>query len=236
VLDWVPIPGGGFQMGSDQGDSDETPVHEVDVPGLEMLRREVTLDQYAECVGAGQCPEPGTAGDCYWYDPWYGDHPVNCVDWSQAAAFCEWVGARLPSEAEWEHAARSAGQQIVYPWGDEQASCSLAVMDDFFHSDGCDSGGPLEVCSRPEGNTEQGLCDMAGNVWEWVRDWYHPDYEGAPADGSAWEEPLGSARVARGGGFASHADALRAANRVEMGPAYQDEGLGFRCAREGGAP
>jgi formylglycine-generating enzyme required for sulfatase activity len=229
-LTWVSIPGGTFQMGSTEGYSDELPVHGVTVPAFEMLETEVTVAQYAECVTSSACTEPGTGTYGNWNDPGYEDHPVNYVDWSQAVAFCQWVGGRLPSEAEWEYAARSGGQDIDYPWGDETATCDYAVM--YGTTDyGCDTGRTWAVCSKTAGNTDQGLCDMAGNVWEWVQDWYHSSYTGAPADGSAWEVPSGSGRVNRGGSFYDDADTLRAARRGVNYPSFQYADLGFRCAR-----
>ncbi|MFO8071276.1 MAG: formylglycine-generating enzyme family protein [Polyangia bacterium] len=225
---WVSIPGGVFQMGSTEGNSNETPVHEVTVPGFEMTKTEVTVSQYAECVAASVCSEPDTGSDCNWNESGYEDHPVNCVDWNQAVAFCEWVGGRLPSEAEWEYAARGGGQDITYPWGDETATCDYAVMYD--GGNGCGTGRTWSVCSKTAGNTDQGLCDMAGNVWEWVQDWYHSDYTGAPTDGSAWEDS-GSSRVLRGGGFDFVAVYLRAAVRDGGYPSAQTGVLGCRCAR-----
>ena len=114
---------------------------------------------------------------------------MNCLDWQQAVDFCAWAGGRLPSEAEWEYAARSGGpsSSYKYPWGNDAATCTYAVMDDGGY--GCGTGRTWSVCSKPAGNTSQGLCDMSGNVWEWVEDWYHGDYTGAPTDGSAWVSP-----------------------------------------------
>jgi iron(II)-dependent oxidoreductase len=222
-------------MGSDSSAyDDEKPEHLVTVPTFEMTRTEITVRQYGECVTAGSCTEPGTGTLANWNDPGYEDHPVNYVDWQQAVAFCTWAGGRLPSEAEWEYAARSGGQNITYPWGNDAPTCTYAVMYNRFPMGdlGCNTGRTWAVCSKEAGNTEQGLCDMAGNLYEWVQDWHHEDYSGAPIDGSAWEVPSGSDRVTRGGsGWDFFGDFLRAAFRVPVPPASQFNDTSFRCAR-----
>ncbi len=183
--DWVFIEGGTFEMGS-HGEH-EQPIHTVNVPSFEMWRTEVTVAQLARCWCAGECEPAGTAEEtCNWERPDREAHPVNMVSWDDSLVFCSWVGGRLPSEAEWEYAARSGGQDIKYPWGDHMANCDLAVMDDGGY--GCGEGHTWPVCSKPDGNTDQGLCDMSGNLKELVQDTYHDNYEGAPTDGSA--EPV----------------------------------------------
>ena len=114
-------------------------------------------------------------------------------------------------------------------WGNDAATCRYAVMRE--GGDGCGEGTTQRVCSRPEGNTEQGLCDMAGNVREWVQDWFHSDYEGAPDDGSAWNDGSGS-RVNRGGSFNKTAENLRAANRTQQVPTEERDTVGVRCAKD----
>ncbi|MBP8971341.1 formylglycine-generating enzyme family protein, partial [Myxococcota bacterium] len=134
------------------------------------------------------------------------------------------------SEAEWEYAARSGGRDWKYPWGNENATCERAVMDDG-SGNGCGRRSTWPVCSKPKGNTTQGLCDMAGNVWEWVQDWCHYSYNGAPTDGSAWEKPTGSRRVVRGGSWNGDAGFVRAAFRNGVDPRFRFSNLGFRLAR-----
>jgi len=228
-LTWVQIQGGTYMMGSDTGNAYEQPVHQVTVPDFEMTMTDVTVEKYAACVDAGACTAPDTGSYCNWEVAGREDHPVNCVDWFQAVDCCAWAGGRLPSEAEWEYAARSEGQDITYPWGDETATCQYAVMDD--GGNGCGEDRTWPVCSKPAGNTDQGLCDMAGNVWEWVQDWYHDSYDGAPDDGSAWESPAGTYRVLRGGCWSNDADYLRASVRLRDDPPLRRSGDGFRCAR-----
>lgn len=229
TLDWIEIEGGAFQMGSDSRQSDEQPVHVVTVLGFEMTKTEITVTEYRTCVTAGACTAAGSGSDCNWDDPGYEDHPVNCVTWQQARDFCTWTGGRLPSESEWEYTARSRGQSCNFPWGDDPASCTFAVMD--VGGDGCGMYRTWPVCSKPEGNSQQGLCDLAGNVWELVEDWYHDGYTSAPSDGSAWLDPPGSARVIRGGCFAYNDYDLAATERDSHDPFTPHVYVGFRCAR-----
>ncbi|HHW97862.1 MAG TPA: SUMF1/EgtB/PvdO family nonheme iron enzyme [Oligoflexales bacterium] len=233
-LEWVRISGGSFSMGSNDGDSygDEEPVHRVTVPTFEMTKTQVTVEQYKACVNAGACTAPDTGGSCNWGQSDRGKHPINCVDWHQAQAYAKWAGGRLPSEAEWEYAARSGGRDWKYPWSNEEATCDRAVMDDG-SGNGCGRGNTTwPVCSKPRGNTTHGLCDMAGNVYEWAQDWYHDSYSGAPTDGSAWEKPTGSIRVRRGGAWPAGARGVRAAFRDSNSPGIRIASLGFRLARD----
>jgi formylglycine-generating enzyme required for sulfatase activity len=235
-LTWVRFPGGTFEMGGDNGEPDERPVHAVTVRSFELTRTEVTNAQYQACVDAGACSEPHFEdGTCYGWNGsfWMAraigpafrapNMPVVCVDWDQAQVFARWAGGRLPTEAEWEYAARDGGKEIEYPWGNATASCRRAVMDD-----GCGTRATAEVCSK---NEFARLCDMAGNVWEWVEDAHQNGYSGAPTDGSARVAPGGSARVYRGGSWSGPADPLRARNRSRGHPGYRDARLGFRVAR-----
>jgi len=239
---WCLIPGGSFNMGSNDGDDDERPVHSVTVRTFEMSKTAVTFRQYRACVSAGGCtPAHVDDGTCWIWNgskweqgrlpsSFQGDEqPVVCVDWDQAQAYARWAGGRLPTEAEWEYAARSGGRDWKYPWGNENATCERAVMDD--GGNGCGRNSTWPVCSKPRGNTTQGLCDMAGNVWEWVQDWYHDSYNGAPTDGSAWERPTGSVRVVRGGSWGRNAGYVRAAVRSYDLPGVRGDLVGFRLAR-----
>ncbi len=241
-ISWLPIPGGSFEMGSNDGDKDEKPVHTVRVSAFEMSRTEVTFGQYQACVDAGACTAPHVSdGTCavkqggIWGrgklpKSFQGaDQPVVCVEWEQAGAFARWLGVRLPTEAEWEYAARGGGQDVDYPWGNQSAGCNYAVLDD--GGEGCGRDSTWPVCSKPEGNTDQGLCDMAGNVWEWVEDWYHDSYSGAPLDGSAWLSPAGSYRVFRGGSWSVTTRYVLASLRSRDTPDHSRGSLGFRLAR-----
>lgn len=197
-----------------------------------LTRTEVTVAQYRACVDAGACAPPQGPSGCNSDAADREDHPVNCVDWNQAQAFAAYTGggARLPSEAEWEYAARSGGRNQEYPWGDEAPTCARVVMDD--GGMGCGQDHTFPVCSRPDGNSTQGLCDLAGNLYEWVDDWFHDTYDGAPVDGSAFINPPGLYRIFRGGSWGNRPAGVCAARYRDYGPPdYRGDRLGFRLAR-----
>ena len=233
-IEFVRIEGGTFQMGGD-GEYDGRPIHAVTVGSFEMSKTEVTVGQYRQCVNAGACTEPS--------DGWENvpgvreNHPVVYVTWNQAKAFAEFAGARLPTEAEWEYAAKSGGQDIVFPWGNEEPNCdrlnfNRCVGVGVWAVGNKGLGDTTPVCTYATGNTAQALCDMAGNVWEWVEDDWHGSYEGAPVDGSAYiDNPRGSGRVFRGGSWLLVAVGVRAARRLNFDPSLADVGDGFRLAR-----
>ena len=136
----------------------------------------------------------------------------------------------MPSEAEWEYAATNGSDEDTYPWGDESATCAYAVMDD--GGDGCGTDHTWEVCSKTAGNTSHGLCDMAGNVREWLEDTWHDNYSGAPEDGTAWISGGDGELVLRGGGwFLGNSITLHASRRSQSDQASRNVNLGFRCAR-----
>ncbi len=229
-VDWVRIVGGNFRMGSDEQKAypDEKPVHDVSLRSFDLARNEVTVSQYRKCVKAGACTEPATDKYCNWEESDRDDHPVNCVSWEQASAYAAWVGGRLPTEAEWEYAARGSMARR-WPWGDDEATCRYAVICD--GGDGCGRERTFPVCSKAPGSTPEGLCDMSGNVLEWVQDTYHERYADAPADGSAW---IGDDeyRMCRGGSWYSEPRLTRASVRVHYEPSKRLGTLGFRVARD----
>ncbi|MDY0004533.1 MAG: formylglycine-generating enzyme family protein [Polyangia bacterium] len=224
---WVDIPGGSFLMGTDDplAALDETPTHEVAVRPFQIMQAKATFCMVRRCVEAGVCdaqtPEGPLPLD---REPIRDDHPLGLASFALAQQFAAWVGqgTRLCSEAEWEYAARSAGQLWTYPWGDG-LDCTrvngLWPSPEYPDIEGCGRscylGNWCPVCSRPEGNTIQGVCDMAGNSGEWVEDHYHPDYVGAPADGNPWLDPGAEAdRVVRSGGI--EAWTLRSTRRAHQ--------------------
>lgn len=247
----VAVPAGRYFMGCNRtgGDcpnvrdsnceADETPCHAVDVPAFEIDRHEVTVAAFRRCVtakaatGRGCDPPEGTAPLCTYGVEDRDDHPVNCLTWKQADAYCNWAGGgrRLCTESEWERAARG-DHGPIYPWAEGGATCNKAVYA------GCNCDGhTCPVGSRPAGASPFGAEDLAGNVWEWVQDPYHASYDldgdgkvDAPADGTAWDD-VSPLRVIRGGGFSWPAEILRASNRDTWKSTQWDPDTGFRCCR-----
>lgn len=247
TIEWVTIPGGTFQMGTtDMGQEflNAKPVHQVTVKTFQMSKTHVTVAQYAECVSKGACTVPDIGKYCNWGVSGRENHPVTCVDWNQANQYAKFKGARLPTEAEWEYAATSGGKNQKYPWGNEKPTCERAIMfgrDDGFFGFlstyfGCGKDSTWPVCSKPLGNTEQGLCDMAGNASQLVQDRYHSSYDGSPDDGSAFDTTAGNNfdyyRLTRGGTFLDQKDLLlRSEHRTVISPNERYSGVSFRLAR-----
>jgi formylglycine-generating enzyme required for sulfatase activity len=184
-----------------------------------ILRTEVTQRHYAACVAAGMC----TAPSCAFTPQATPTSPAVCVRWSQAAAFCTWAGMRLPSEAEWEYAARR--DERIYPWGDQPPDCTDAVFA------GCGVSEAQPVGGRPRDVSPHGVADMAGNVSEWVGDWYSATYYSV----SPLQDPRGPAsggqKVIRGGDFTQSANVLRGSHRGNDAPELNAApSMGFRCA------
>lgn len=215
-----------------QGEFDEHPQHPVAVASFEILQSEVTVTQYAACVDDEVC-EPWPASEdipprCSWDEAGLDEHPMNCLNWEMAGAFCAWAGGALPSEAQWEYAARSRGQDVTYPWGEAEPSCDLLQS---YEEDCCGLGSTCPVCSFPAGSTEQGVCDLAGNIFEWTQDWYHNSYVGAPRGATPWVEPAYVLRTMRGGAIGSGVG-YRVRNRTYHEPDFFYSGMGARCVRE----
>ena len=220
------IPAGDFTMGSETGDEDEIPVHTVYLDAFYLDVYEVTNARYMQCVEAGVCSEPSSKSsytqEAYYGNPDFSDFPVGNVDWEQAKIYCEWRGARLPTEAEWEKAARGGLIGKLYPWGDQEPDCSQANLS------GC-SEDPLKVGSHPQNGF--GLFDMAGNVWEYVWDFYSESYyKESPSQNPQGPED-GIFHGSRGGSGFDEAKYLTSANRGWSIPFTETVYNGFRCAR-----
>ena len=219
----VFVPASSFTMGCSEADTrceaDELPAHTVALRAFYLDRDEVDQAHYDGCVQDGDCELPSGM-----YDPsGTAELPVVFVDWDRAAAYCAWSGQRLPTEAEWEHAARGYGANI-YPWGSVEPTCERANVF------GC--GDALQpVGGHPLGESPFGARDMAGNVMEWVADWYDAQYYAtSPAENPAGPD-AGTERVKRGGSYMGDADTVRVSNRV-IGFPVGLPNLGFRCARD----
>ncbi|MBN2493390.1 MAG: SUMF1/EgtB/PvdO family nonheme iron enzyme [Deltaproteobacteria bacterium] len=228
------IPAGEFWMGCNEKidsscDADEKPGRKVYLDAYLIDKTEVTVEQYARCVRAGRCKQPRTGMHFNWGKSSRERHPVNGVDWNDAEAYCAWAGKRLPTEAEWEKAARGTDGRL-YPWGNEKPSCAYAVMRE--GGLGCGRESTWPVCSKERGNSPYGLCDMAGNVREWVADKYKEDYYSSAPSRNPEGAAGGSRRVYRGGCWVFIlASNFRASLRFGFSPGSRFFFLGFRCAR-----
>lgn len=229
----VLIPAGEFAMGSNNGYNIEQPVHTVYLNSYYMDVYEVANTLYQACVTAGVCTPPfkieSYTRSSYYSNSQYDNYPVINVDWNQAKTYCEWRGARLPTEAEWEKAARGIDGR-TYPWG-EGIDCSYANYDD------CTKD-TAPVGSYEKGKSPYGLYDMAGNVGEFVKDWYSENYYSNSPSRNPQGPASGQYKIVRGGGWGvPHEEALvRSSFRQWAGPtnisSFDDSSRGFRCAHD----
>ncbi len=233
----VFMPAGTFTMGSNAGSSlagteDEYPAHEVDLPSYYIDAYEVTNGQYEACVQAGECDPPQSTqsnrrGSYYGNDE-FADYPVIKVTWQNAADYCAWAGRRLPTEAEWEKAARWSpdGRDRRYPWGNETPSVELLNFAYLVNDTSA-------VGAYPAGRSPSGAYDMAGNVWEWVSDWYDAGYYSqSPAEDPAGPE-TGLYKILRGGAWGNADYDVTVTQRFSANPLDSRFDGGFRCALDG---
>lgn len=227
------VPAGEFTMGSNAGSSHEKPEHKVFLDAYYMDMYEVTVGEYAKFLEAtGMNPPPmWTTMD----EPVYENHPVVNVDWSDANKYCKWAGKRLPTEAEWEKAARGTDGRI-YPWGNDPPDPKKA---NYGKEEWNNHAALMPVGQLKDGKSPYGIYDLAGNVWEWVSDWYAPDYYQTSPSRNPQGPERGKYKVLRGGSWDFDPEDLRSSRRDLNipsstdydSPAYRNFNSGFRCAR-----
>ncbi len=241
-MEMVFVPEGSFEMGSATGINkeneiiiyvDEKPVHEVFLNAFYIDKFEVSNAQYKACVKAGKCDAPSdTSSDTrssYYGNPSYAEYPVIHINWYNARDYCAWAGGRLPTEAEWEKAARGTDGRM-YPWGNENPSCSLVNSFNEATSKRCFLD-TKAVGSFPENASPYGALDMAGNVWEWVNDWYQEDYYSRSPVSNPSGPSSGDIKVLRGGSWYYDYgwDVLRTVYRGTSPVSNSSNDIGFRC-------
>jgi len=257
--DMILIPAGTFTMGAkaevglaeckklyDKPDeckrenyTDEEPVHTVTLDAFYIDKYEVTNSKYAECVAVSKCSAPhetkSFTRDNYYGNPEYNNYPVIHVDWNQAKTYCEWRGGRLPTEAEWEKAARGTDGRI-YPWGNEfdgtklnfcDKNCTSSVTNKNY-DDGYADTAPIG--SHPQGACPFGAMNMGGNVWEWVADCYSKDYSDSKTDNPIYNL-CHNVRVMRGGSLSTRGSSARTTHRNYDDPTFEGNFVGFRCVQ-----
>jgi formylglycine-generating enzyme required for sulfatase activity/tRNA A-37 threonylcarbamoyl transferase component Bud32 len=240
------VPEGSFEMGSNDGSDDEKPVHTVYLDAYWMDMTEVTNAMYEKCVNDGDCDPPQNTSSythsSYYGNSQYDDYPVLYVDWNQANAYCQWAGAGLPTEAQWEKAASwdpFTNEKYVYPWGND-FDCKKGnfddetVRDDYVVPGGANCDGfpdTSPVGSFLSGASPYGLFDMAGNVWEWVADWYSETFYGSSPSSNPLGPSSGQYRVLRGGSWGDYSYIVRSTVRGGVDPSLIYSIVGFRCSR-----
>jgi len=218
-IEMILIPAGSFTMGSDNNQATAKPAHSVFLDAYYIDKFEVTNEMYLECLEDGACTSGGSSR---LYNSIWDNHPVMDVTWYEAQNYCQWRGGRLPTEAEWEKAARGTDERL-FPWGNEPVTCERARYGDcgWF---------TVPVGQHPDGVSPYGVHDMAGNAWEWTLDWYKQDYYSysplenpqGPSEDTGWKST-------RGGAWFYMAGLMTAVWRNHAPPSAAYSYLGFRC-------
>jgi formylglycine-generating enzyme required for sulfatase activity len=215
----ILIPAGEFVMGSDSNQAAASPAHLVYLDDYYIDKFEVTNEMYLECIQAGACTSGGSSR--IYNDTWIG-HPVMDVNWYESQDYCAWRGGRLPTEAEWEKAARGTDERI-FPWGNEPVTCELARFGEcgWF---------TVPIGQHPDGVSPYGVHDMAGNAWEWTQDWYDQDYyTSSPAENPTGPEEDTGWKSTRGGAWFYQGGLMTSVWRNHAPPSVAYSYLGFRC-------
>lgn len=238
---YVRIPAGNFWRGVDESMitamleqcsrcerrnfEDALPLRQINLPEFWIYKTEVTTDQYQKCVQDGACSSPQNFGSrkrtSYYSDPSYSDYPVIYITWADAANYCQWAGGRLPTEAEWEKAARGTDMRL-FPWGSQSSGASKANTS-------AQVGDTTAVGSYPQGQSPYGLMDMAGNVYEWILDWYNASYYNEAPDYNPGGPGSGESRVIRGGSADYREGFASTVFRDNHPPFEATDQIGFRC-------
>jgi formylglycine-generating enzyme required for sulfatase activity len=219
------IPAGDFAMGSKSGQPDEQPIHRVDLNAFYIDKYEVTVSRYARFLQEQRPEQPFLWKQAAQRDY---DKPVIGVDWYDAQEYCRWAGRRLPTEAEWEKAARGTDQR-TYPWGNEAPTRAHANAG---RTKWIGYETLTKVGTQSRGYSPYGVTDLAGNVWEWVADRYDEIYYAASPLKNPQGPTTGPLRVLRGGAWNNDAATIRATNRAAYHPGARRNDVGFRCAMD----
>ena len=235
-MEMVYVPAGKFIMGSENGYDDQKPVRQVYLDSYWIDKYEVSNAQYALCVASGACTKPSLTKsqtrNNYYGNPDYDNYPVIQIDWHQSQAYCQWVGGDLPTEAQWEKAARGTDGR-TYPWGNESPTCQLTNFNKgLYGNQSYCIGDTSPVTDYEQGASPYGALNMAGNVWEWVNDWYGSNYYSNSSTRNPAGPTSGRYRVIRGGSWDYYYNGtwgIRAADRYGVNPTNTVSGDGFRC-------
>ena len=239
-MSMVFVPAGDFEMGRDEGWLFQRPAHTVHLDSFWIDQTDVTNAMYALCVQAGECSPPSSASSStrqsYYGNSEFDDFPAINVSWNDSKDYCLWVGRRQPTEAEWEKAARGTDGRM-YPWGNFPWANDLpndVAIDDLMNF-ADHAGDTTNVGHYPKGASPYGVLDMAGNVWQWVSDWYSKDYYHASPSSNPMGPDSGEGRVLRGGSWRYDAFFMEfmgaSTNRAPAPPDTSLNIVGFRCAR-----